>query len=321
MKLLEEFGWFIFGLIGLALMWFVMGGPERDIAREGLYLKPPAPLDSGKAYGGAYISNKTREPEVITATFEVPATKIIKTASEEIGNFFLAPDEAAKIHGVSLLSRRFILDGKAGAESSDPAKEYVRVILHAEADKPEVFSGLTLQGSALNVSATVPKGTILPLVGVKYKEEPIVLSPGDRAIVISGRSPIGTSFAVNMCTGYLGQFQEFTPELRRDCPEPLTELKSSGPYGDATCRGFVGSISRCSTSEVLPPSYLSDACKTFVIEKLNYNSCVLRHQNDEGFRKSEWRVFLGKTGELWKSGREVIRLLDAKGVTLDAITY
>lgn len=315
----SEFGWFIYGLLGLIALWFFSGGANREIAKAGIYLKPLAPIDSGEAYGSKYIS-ETPSPKTTLNLPSAPAD-IVKNAEEKVATFFEDAQSASKIHGVSLLLKTLSIDGFVGAQITSPSREYIRVILPSDSKKDEVLSGLTLRSGALGISVKIPDGTVIPLLGVAYHNEPIILKPSGRAIVSTGRSPIGTSFQVNQCTGYLGQFQEYVPELRKDCPSPIDELKLYGPYNESVCRDFVDSIPRCTTSRTTPPSTLSSACKTFIVEKLNYNSCVLRHKNDSEFFTGEWRIFLGRTEELWKNKQEIIRLMNDKGETLDAITY
>jgi hypothetical protein len=55
--LMGDFGWFIWGLVGIGIIWFLTGGLSSPSAREGAYLKPPAPLDTGEAYGAYYEGN------------------------------------------------------------------------------------------------------------------------------------------------------------------------------------------------------------------------------------------------------------------------
>jgi len=315
----SEFGWFIYGMLGLVALWFFSGGAQRDIARAGIYLKPLAPIDSGQAYGSKYISEAPNKKTVLV--LPDTSTNIIKSAEETIGNFFEDSQSASKIHGISLLSKTLTIDGVAGAQITSPSREYTRIILPADAKKSEVLSGLSLKSGALGISVIIPDATTIPLQGVVYRTEPVKLNPGDRAIISTGRSPLGTSFEVNLCSGYLNQFQEYVPDLRRDCPTPIDELKLAGPYNESMCRDFVDSIPRCTTSRTAPPSTLSSSCRAFVIEKLTYNSCVTRHKNDTDFLTGEWRLFLGRTEELWKNKQEIIRLMNTKGETLDAITY
>ena len=38
-------------IIALGFVWVFTGGPGRARLNKGIFLKPPAPLDSGKTYG------------------------------------------------------------------------------------------------------------------------------------------------------------------------------------------------------------------------------------------------------------------------------
>jgi hypothetical protein len=114
--------------------------------------------------------------------------------------------------------------------------------------------------------------------------EDIYLVPGGRALISSGTSPIGASFQVNMCSGYLNEVGTFTPVLRNECPD-------------------------------------GSDCHANAAKNHTYNACVDAHQNDPGFYSHEWRIFLGKKTELWRNSREVIELVDQEGDIVDAITY
>ncbi len=316
----DEFGWFIYGLLGLGFLWFFSGGAEREIAKAGVYLKPLAPIDSGRAYGGSYLTERSGGS---SSTLKLPTAPadVVRTAEEKLSNFFEEAEAVAKIHGVSLLSKRVALDGVAGAQISAPHREYIRIVLPYDAESSRTLTGLSVKSGSSGETVAIPDGTELPILGIPYNKSTITLAPGGRAIVSTGRSPIGTSFRINKCTGYLGQFQEYVPELRKDCPYPIDELKLVGPYEESSCRDFVSSLPRCATPRTTLPSTLSAACRSFIVEKLTYNSCALRHEGDADFYSREWRVFLGRTTELWKDKQEIMRLLDEKGVTLDALTY
>lgn len=315
----EEFGWLIWGLVGVGVIWFLTGGALSPVAHEGPYIKPPAPLDSGEAYGGAYVS--PANPIKESLNLPQSATGVIKNAEEGIRDFITQSQEAKKIHSSSLLSKSVYLDGVAGAQASGPQEEYVRLVASDQAVSSISLSGAYLRGSAYGVSVALPTAANLPLLGTPYLKTAVSLPADGRVLVTSGRSPIGTSFRVNMCTGYLDQFQTFTPDLRKDCPEPIKELEVSGPYEEASCREFVQALPRCRAFEGTFPDNVSAICKSFVTQNLNYNSCAQRHESAQGFFRNEWRLFLEKTTELWKNKQEIIRLYDSKGNALDAITF
>ena len=151
----------------------------------------------------------------------------------------------------------------------------------------------------------------------------IVLTPGERAIVISGQSPVGASFRENKCIGYFSTFQTFIPSLPQNCPVPSKELSSN--YGadyirDAVCIDYVAKIPRCKVT-LSPPTTISGVCQSFVIKYLNYNGCVDAHRSDSDFESTTWRVYLGRSKPLWRAKHELVKLLDAQGKTVDAFSY
>lgn len=317
--LYKEFGWFIWGMIGIAFIWFFTGGPQREVSHEGPFLKPPAPLDSGRGYGPYYFGTPTTPKQ----TLDLPESPevVIKNAEEAIESFFEQSEQAKKIHATSLLAKTISLDGTAGARNTKPSEEYIRIVASPYLKGTVTISGLLLRGYANNSNVTIPKAAILPLTGVVASKSDISLPAGGRALISSGRSPIGTSFQINMCTGYLDQYQTYTPALLKDCPNPVDELLAYGPGNESSCVDFVEKLPRCRIYNGTFPANISGSCKAFVIEKLNYNSCALNHKNDAKFYSNEWRVFLDKTSELWSNKNEIIRLIDNTAKTIDAITY
>jgi hypothetical protein len=314
----KEFGWFIWGLVGLGFLWFFTGGPQREVSHQGAYLKPPAPLDTGEAYGKYYAGKSTSEKETLDLP-ESPAV-VLKQAESKIEGFFEQSEEAKKIHETSLLSKSFSFDGVAGAKNTKVDEEYIRIVASEYANNSALISNLMLKGRSYGIAVLVPKATNLPLMGVSSTKTDVSLPPGGRAIISTGRSPIGTSFRVNACSGYLDQFQNYTPALFKECPLPKEELALSG-IKESSCEMFAEKLPRCRLYSGAYPSEISTSCKNFIAEKLNYNSCALRHKDDAGFYKNEWRLFLDKKSELWAEKSEIIRLLDSRGNTIDAITY
>ena len=71
----KEFGWLFWGLIALGILWFFMGGPSKETARGGAYIKPPAPLDSGRVYGNYYEGTPSVQKQKLDLP-EAPANLI-----------------------------------------------------------------------------------------------------------------------------------------------------------------------------------------------------------------------------------------------------
>ncbi|MDP1625351.1 MAG: hypothetical protein Q8L64_06360 [bacterium] len=183
------------------------------------------------------------------------------------------------------------------------------------------MSNLTLTGGGYGVSARLPQAVNLTVLGSTYKKSDVMMPAKGVAIVSTGKSPIGTSFRVNMCTGYLGQFQSYVPALAQECPSPAAKLVAYGLGNDASCKAFVEKLPKCRAYNGSYPSNISAACRAFVSGELSYNSCVAKHQDSVGFYKDEWRLFLEEKDELWKQKGEIIRLHDRTGNAIDAVTY
>lgn len=315
--LFKEFGWFIWALVGIGVIWFFNGGTERFDSHEP-YIKPAAPIDSGETYGKPYLIEDKAKDKTLDLP-EEPAIALRNT-EELIKDFLTQSKEAKKIHDSALLTKTLLIDGPAGMKANIADQEYVRLLAPQNSTKSTLITGLTLTGAAYGVKFILPQAANLPIVGSAYKKTDIVMPSDGRALISSGKSPIGTSFRANICTGYLGQFQDFTPDLRNECPSASDELKAAGLSGDAACAAFVKQIPKCRTYEGALPANLSASCRIFVTGELNYNSCSVRHQGDKGFFKDEWRIYLEQSKEVWNNRQEIIRLLDGK-TTLDAVAY
>jgi hypothetical protein len=160
--------------------------------------------------------------------------------------------------------------------------------------------------------------------GLVNPEPDLQLAPGESVIISTGLSPIGASFKINKCSGYLEQFQDFYPKLSKKCPYPddeFEEIVSSIPVADLVCEDFVDSISRCEMELSAFPIGVSNQCAEFVSDTINYTGCVNNHKNDLDFFTKEWRVFLGRSSELWRAKRETVRLIDSSGKVVDTYTY
>lgn len=308
----------IWGFVVLVVIWFFVGGPQREIARQGFFIHPLAPIDSGTGYGGKYLS----APTTTKTKLVLPESSIdVKKIEQEITDFTKQAKAIQTEHDISYLSKDLIIDSKGGALATNQNKEYIRIVASVKNVSNKVISDLILKSGVTGLSAVIPQGKSLPIVGQVSENSPISLLPGGRAIITTGESPIGSSFEINTCSGYLGQFQEYTPALRQECPYPTDELKSVLPSYDSTCIDFVANIPRCGAYTGVIPSSLSNSCRAFITRDLTYNGCVAIHKNDKGFFSGEWRLFLSKQSEMWRNSQEIIKLIDAKGNTLDAITY
>ncbi|MDE1874640.1 MAG: hypothetical protein KGI79_02530 [Patescibacteria group bacterium] len=315
----KEFGWLIWGLVALGVIWFFRGGVDSQFAHEGAFLKPPAPLDSGQAYGTYYAGVPSKPQETLNLP-QAPAD-IITRATDIVASLLERSKQATAIHTTALAANGVSFDGVAGAESSDPTTEYLRIIASIKAVQPIDISNMLLKGTGQTTGIPIPRAVNLPLIGYPEAQADVYLPPGARALITTGPSPVGYSFHVNECSGYLAQSYAFTPDLERNCPDPKSELAAAGLGGDATCAVIVNAMPACTAHTGALPTNISNACKTFLTERLTYNGCITNHLNDKGFYSGEWRLFLGQNAPLWKNSGEIIGLIDQKGRIIDELAY
>ena len=180
-------------------------------------------------------------------------------------------------------------------------------------------------------SATIGQGTQFLDPSGKYVTGNIVLKPGDTAYITTGRSPsnfplpITTSFRENICLGYLDTYP-FTPYVNNKCPL-ATEDPAIQTVTDE-CYDYIRGLNRCVDPTKLSGTYekdryelLTSQCKAFMRTRLNYPSCVANYRNSPNFSTNIWRVYLGRSMEMWASTRETITLYDKAGKVVSRITY
>ncbi|MFZ2500478.1 MAG: hypothetical protein WAW90_00620 [Minisyncoccia bacterium] len=306
--------WFFIGVfVFIFLIWITTGGPTHPIAFTGPALSAPDKLG-----GGTYLSFPR-------APFGIGGDGVSLPGSSS-GSDTFTPSPLGDITFGTASPYRDIVSMNhyvSGAGSPDPQNEYIELAVSMNAHIPVDLSGWTIESGATGNAIIIPKGTEVPSSGTINEAQDIILSEGKRAILISGRSPIGASFRENKCIGYFSNFQKFFPQLPQNCPLPSDELMShygSGYIRDAACIDYAQSLSRCQIA-LTPPSGASSACQSFLIKYLNYNGCVNAHQNDTDFKGDTWRIYLGRTNSMWRTRNEVVKLLDASGKTVDMFSY
>lgn len=207
-----------------------------------------------------------------------------------------------------------------GAREEDERREYVVISASITNGESVSLAGWSLVSKASGESAILPSASLLPRAGRVNSEAPVSLAPGEQAIIVTGRSPIGTSFRENICTGYFEEHQDFAPGLALSCPTPSQEFSRfyDDNDEDGECIAAVRRIGQCTTET---RSNVSGTCEDFIEERLSYDGCVASHQDDEDFAIGTWRLFLNERDELWKRERETILLLDANNEVVDALSY
>lgn len=209
----------------------------------------------------------------------------------------------------------------------DPDKEYL--VIRAELKNASAIdiSKWYVESYVTGETAYIPDGDRLMERWRSPDEEPIRLEPGETAYLMTGESPIDTSFRENMCTGYLTAERTFTPSLGRRCPSPRSELERFGTdiaLDNDKCYDFIEKLSSCTTpdEELYARSKVGGTCSLFVENTFSHDACVRLHRYDPYFaRDGYWRVYLNERNELWRSEREIIRLMDENDAVIAVLEY
>jgi len=290
MDALTDLKWLIFVIIIIWFVWFFTGGPERERSQHGLFLKPPAPLDTGETYG------------------ELPD---LKNGEQKLFD--------AKTR-TSMFRDEVLISDTQKAKVREANKEYIEIKASNTNNNPVYITNWTLKNSVGEI-ATIGEASKLPYSGKINTEEPLFLSKGERVIITTGRSPLGVSFQVNKCSGYLEQFQNFYPPLPSSCPSAVNDMQSTGQQPEQECVSYVSTLPSCNIYINETPSNLSSSCKSYIQNQINYNSCVETHENDNDFYKPEWRIYLGKNNEFWDNVSDLVRLYDQSGSLVGSSSY
>jgi hypothetical protein len=208
-----------------------------------------------------------------------------------------------------------------GAQSNTPSSEYISISLAWHTPEHINLTGWTVRNEK-GEEAAIGFGTKTPRQGSRNDPEGILLSRGEKAFITTGRSPIGTSFGVNICSGYIGTLQTFTPHLSTSCPAALDMAHARGVNtDDAECATVLRRIPSCATYTGRVPGDVSGSCEDFLREDINYNTCVRTYNDAYNFDEGEWRIFLGRNAELWNDGGDTISLYDEKGEFVTSVKY
>ena len=320
----SDLWWFVAIMIALWILWYATGGPSRPESWRGPFIEPPAPIGTGEIYGvGHADSSSLATPPASDSQFNGWEERPLSARSPWYGQ-------------VS------INDGN-GAYEIQPGKEYIELTASYSNLAPINITGWQLVNNPARHNpvgvAVIPSAVKLFTSAGASTWGPIILRPGDRAVVITGRPlslsywPIQQSFRFNKCVGYLDEeFKnaDITPSLRTRCPRPADEP------GVATlpdkCYDFVRSMSSCHEPEFEENREginrvdgqiddLTNQCRLYIQDHFNYNACVKWHEQDSDFYGDEWRVYLNRTWDMWAENRELITLYDQSGKIVAEESY
>ncbi len=151
---------------------------------------------------------------------------------------------------------------------------------------------------------------------------PFIVSGGHSIFVNSGRSPVGHSFRVNKCSGFLTQFHRFYPQIKVDCPESrdITVDYGQVPFGDDVCFREITKLKKCETPVEIP-SNISYQCRNLLENQISEKGCTDLYKDDDDFYTKEWRSFLGIENEIWPEKNGVIILFDGENKLVSTMIY
>ena len=207
------------------------------------------------------------------------------------------------------------------ARQTDPQKEYIDIVYRtsflSEDPLPLDMSGWTVEnkrGDRFGLGYTAN----LPYTGQVNTLSRLIVPPSSAVHIITGQSPVGSNFRVNICAGYFTQFDKIEPSLAQKCPRPSDEPAQTNLLD--VCRDYIESLPRCR----IPQNTLldiSNTCRAYITANINYSGCVANHKIDQEFYKNEWYVYLARPTELWKEKRETIILRDRQGNEMAKLEY
>lgn len=212
-----------------------------------------------------------------------------------------------------------------GTSYTEPADEYVTIRASVDATEAVNVTGWSLESLVSKTRIFLPYGTVLYSDINQNPVTDVYIAPGEFIYVVSGFSPIKTSFHTNTCSGYLNNGNAIIPDLPNVCPEPRTYLPATienvRNYGEQ-CIEYVHSLAPCETPYTPAMTELIPACRAFIEKTFNYTSCVASTYPKETFsffNRGGWYLYLNSRAELWRSNYEVIRLLDEQGRVVDVM--
>lgn len=209
---------------------------------------------------------------------------------------------------------------------TDPEREHLMLRANYQNTIAIPISGWYVESYVTNKRSAIPKGDRLMTSWRSPSSEPILLGAQESVYLITGESPIDTSFRENLCTGYLKDEGDFQPALYSQCPYPKDEMDRSGviKLDNDECHEFVQRIPSCTnpSEEQIDAADINGICTRFIENTFNYNDCVSLHRYDPYFeRNGYWRVYLDERSELWRKEREIIRLMDENDRVVDVLEY
>lgn len=326
----------LFILVALLIMWIIGGGPRallestrtavstvsdttslEDQSKLRLPWQPPQLFPT---FDISHLLNMPAEEYDASTDFDTDLAEIeaeYERISREAGDVrtFGVP---STYRGQVKISR-----SQPGISASEVHQEYIELYADFNNKASIDMTGWYVESALSGTRIMLTQAASPFIMGAPSPLSNIVLAPGTTLTISSGSSPVGMSFRENSCVGYLTQFQEFTPDISYECPDPHDVMPLTTDnlllYGE-TCFDALDTLDQCRFPQGLP-SNITNACRSFLTNSFSYNGCVSRERNRSSFPLNSWRIYLDSRMGLWRDSHDAIRLLDASGKTVDLYVY
>src|SRR3989338_7273526 len=267
MDAMKDLRIFILIMVILFFVWLLIGGPLHPSSKSGWFLNDPL----------REAAQKMTIQTVGKSSLEQKASSQSSSSSQSS----IKPD--------------FVVLKATMARETDPNKEYVEIKADNKNKNSMKITGWKLKGKT-GLDVVIGKGaSYIYASAASQPQEDIYLKPGEKAVIVTCKSSLGTSFKMNKCVGYFEQFHEFTPELDTECPLLREEEPPANLINNDQCLDYIDRVSSCQTVISIPYKYsfkLSSSCQDYITQNANYKTCLEKHKDDADFYLPEWRIYL-----------------------------
>ncbi len=207
----------------------------------------------------------------------------------------------------------------SGAREASSLNEQIEISLSSSDIDNIPITGWKIKNSR-NEELSIKQAAYIVYSASSNQQNDIILKKGQKAFLVTGRSPIGINFLTNICTGYFNQFHKFNPSLRQECPHPADEPEFPRSQMSDNCLDYIEGLPKCRMP--FPSSLSLDIpCVNYVNSNINYDTCVKLHKFDNNFYGNEWRIYFERDQKFLKKEREKITLYDAEGKEVTTVEY
>ncbi|MEK7067042.1 MAG: hypothetical protein AAB949_01555 [Patescibacteria group bacterium] len=192
-----------------------------------------------------------------------------------------------------------------------------RFMIANPSNEPIKLSGWTIGSKKFNTRYGFPEAYDVPQHVYYPDKKEIILPPKGKLTVYAGKSPMGYSFRINQCVGYLNQNFKFSPALPNYCAKAdPNEAKKFSAY----CQKIISQTSGCKEPN-LNDALIDSECRQYLSERFNYSQCVIRNSNFFDFFRDEWMVYLDQPKEIFANDHDDVLLRDPDGLVVDRYKY